>query len=170
MFPRCPRLAILTALILLAVPLCWPDIARADEKADLLAAFNQGKALEQKADYPGAAKAYQRALDLAPRVFGPQHLDTATILNKLAEMFSRMGQYAEAEPLYQRGLKIRESKLGPNHPEVAESLNLLALVYKEMGQYAQAEPLYQRSLQIRESKLGPDHLDVAASLNNLAEL
>jgi tetratricopeptide (TPR) repeat protein len=153
MFHRSPGLAILQGLILLAVPSCWPGATRADEKADLLAAFNAGLALQQKADYPGAAKAFERALELAPRVFGPEHKDTATILNNLALMYGNMGKYAQAEPLYQRSLKIMESRLGPDHPDVAASLDNLAALYEKMGQHPKAEPLFQRSLNIRKAEL-----------------
>ncbi len=170
MFHRFQGHAILTGLVLLAMPLCLPDVTRADDEADLRAAFGEGQTLDQKGDYPGAAKAYERALELAPQVFGSEDKDTAAILNNLANMYQKMGQYAKAEPLYQRSLKIKESKLGPDHLDVAWSLNNLAALYDAMAQYAKAEPLYQRSLKIRESKLGPDDPDVASSLDNLANL
>ena len=98
---------------------CLPRVAHADDEADLKAAFAKGKALQIMADYVGAAKAYERALELAPGVFGPEDINTAAILNNLAILYEAMGQYAKAEPLYQRSLKIRESKLGPDHPDVA---------------------------------------------------
>jgi CHAT domain-containing protein len=155
---------------LLAGLLCLPSVARADAEAELRAAFYQGRALQQKADYAGAVKAYQRALELAPQVLGPDHVNTAGILNNLAAVYADMGQPDKAEPLYQQSLKIYESKVGPDHPVVATSLNNLGNLYKGRGQYTKAEPLYQRSLRIRELKLGPDHPDVAQSLNNLAVL
>jgi len=47
---------------------------------------------------------------------GPNHPDTATSLNNLAELYHSQGKYEQAEPLYQRALAIREQALGPNHP------------------------------------------------------
>ncbi len=142
----------------------------AGEKEELFAAFDKATKLAAKADYAAAAAQYERALALAPRVFGPDAENTAAILNNLAALYDDMGQYAKAEPLYQRSLNIREAKLGPDHPDVAAGLNNLAILYKAMGQYAKAEPLYQRGLKIREAKLGPDHPLVADSFNNLAIL
>ena len=104
------------------------------------------------------------------KALGPDHPDTATTLNNLAELYRSMGDYAKAEPLYQRALKIREKALGPDHPDTATALNNLAGLYRSMGDYAKAEPLYQRALKIREKALGPDHPDTATALNNLAAL
>jgi tetratricopeptide (TPR) repeat protein/CHAT domain-containing protein len=166
MFQRATWPSAAIVLPLLLVPLLLPDVARADEEADLRAAFAQGMALYRKGDYAAAAQAYERALELAPRVFGPEHVDTAAVLNNLALVYFRMCHYAQAEPLFQRSLKIREAKLGPNHYLVKQSLNSLADVYRVMGQYAQAVPLYQRSLKMAEVSAPPEEL--ATILKNLA--
>jgi CHAT domain-containing protein/Tfp pilus assembly protein PilF len=166
MFQRSPGLAAVHGLILLAVPLCGPGVTRADGDAECRAARAEGLALCKTADYPGAVKAFQRALDLA----GPEHSETAAILNDLAQAYREMGQYAQAEPPYQRCLAIYESRLGPDNPGVATIVGNLAELYRLMGRYAEAEPLYQRSLKIYESQLGPDHFNVATGLHNLALL
>ena len=142
----------------------------AGEKEDYFAACDKADALVKKANYPAAAREYERALALAPHVFGAGTEDTAYVLNELAHVYQAMGQNAKAEPLYRRSLKICEATLGPDHPNVAISLNNLAVLYQAMAQFEKAEPLFQRSLKIREAKLGPDHPDVAMSLNNLAIL
>ena len=142
----------------------------AGEREDFDAAWKKAMAFEKVADYPAAEREYERALALAPRIFGPDSVDTATILNNLALMYWGMGQYTKAEPLYERSLKISEVKLGPDHPYVAGTLNNQAALYTDMGQYAKSEPLLGRALRIKEKVLGPDHPDVAVSLNNLAVL
>ncbi len=164
------RTAPFCLVLVLTLVASGADPLLAGEKEDLVAAFEKADALKKRADYPEAAKQYERALALAPRVFGPDALNTATILNNLADVRSIMGQYAKAEPLFQRSLKIYEAKLGSDHSNVAGCLYNLANLYQTIGQYAKAEPLFQRSLRIREAKLGSDHLDVAASLNSLALL
>ena len=132
---------VLIGFVLLAVLLGSRGRAQADEEADLRAANAEGIALYQKGEYPRAAPAFEQALELAPRVFGAEHQNTASIMNNLACTYYFMGQYAKAEPLHQRSLKIRELTLGLDHPEVAQSLNVLANLYRDMGQYAKAEPL-----------------------------
>jgi tetratricopeptide (TPR) repeat protein len=112
----------------------------------------------------------ERALRIAEATFGSEHLDTATSLSNLAELYRSMAVYAKAEPLHTRALAIREKALGPDHPDVANSLSNLAVVYYLMSLYAKAEPLFTRALAIREKVLEPEHPATATNLNNLGEL
>ncbi|MFO0810962.1 MAG: tetratricopeptide repeat protein [Gemmataceae bacterium] len=159
-----PLVLILTALI------AANAAAQPDDAAEWRAAFAKGSELEAKADYAQAAKHYERALALAPRVFGPNHVNTGITLNNLANVYRSQGRSAAAEPLYRRAMAIDERVYGPDHPEVATDLNNLAGVYQDQGKYAEAERVHTRALAIREKALGPNHLDTAFSLVNLAIL
>ena len=106
----------------------------------------------------------------ARQALGPDHPDTATSLNNLAEFSGPRAGTRRRSRCYRRALAIREQALGPDHPDTATSLNNLAVLLRAQGRYAEAEPLYRRALAIREKALGPDHPDTAASLNNLAVL
>jgi CHAT domain-containing protein/tetratricopeptide (TPR) repeat protein len=160
----------LTSLaVVLALATFAPSL-HADDREDLFAALKKGMSLYDQGNYREAAGYLERALELAPTVFGREHESTAAILNNLANLYKDMGQYGKAEPLYRRSLGIKESRLGKDHLEVAISLYNLANLYYATGQHAQAEPLFCRSLAITESRLGKDHPDVAIPLNGLAIL
>jgi CHAT domain-containing protein/tetratricopeptide (TPR) repeat protein len=133
----------------------------------LRAALEQGGTFYAQGDYRAAADRYERALRLAPQVFGVSHTSTGEIANNLAEIYRSMGEYAKAEQLFQRSLRILKANLGNEHPHVVDCLSNLATVYWQMGQYAKAEQLDQLCLRIRERR-GKNRLDVAESLNNLA--
>jgi tetratricopeptide (TPR) repeat protein len=136
---------------------------------DAVRLLNQmGYYLTERARYKEAEPVLQRALTIAERELGSEHLDTATSLHNLASLFERQGKYAEAERLYQRALDIRQQKLGETHLDTATSLNDLALLYARQGKYVEAEPLLQRALAIREQQLGPEHPQTATSLNIIA--
>jgi CHAT domain-containing protein/Tfp pilus assembly protein PilF len=148
-----------------------PQGGARDAGADDMAALNaQVVRLYQQGKYAEAIPLAKKALELRERTFGPDHSNTAALLNNLGMLYAGMGDYAKAEPLYQRALKIREKTLGPEHPNTAISLNNLALLYGLMGDYAKGEPLCQRALRIREKAFGPEHPGTAASLNSLAAL
>jgi tetratricopeptide (TPR) repeat protein len=88
----------------------------------------------------------ERALEIHERELGPQHADTATALNNLAQLYHEAGDYAKAERMYERALAIREQVLEPADPNIAVSLSNLASLYQTVGAYAKAEPLFTRAL------------------------
>jgi len=126
--------------------------------------------LARQGDYAGARTLYEQALAIHVQILGPQHPETATILNNLAALLYRLGDDAAAKPLYMRALAINEQVLGPQHPSTAAGLNNLAVLLDREGDYAGARALYERALAIAEQTLGPQHPGMAASLSNLAVL
>jgi tetratricopeptide (TPR) repeat protein len=102
------------------------------------------------------------------RVLGPDHRDTLTSRNNLAEAYRAAGRSAEAVPLHERTLADRERVLGPDHPDTLTSRNNLALAYQAAGRAAEAIPLFERTLADCERVLGPDHPDTLGSRDNLA--
>jgi len=161
-------------ILVLIVALCvlWQLSANAQAQSteELKALYSQLDQLCSQGEYTEAILVAEKIRSLTEKIYGPDHVETAAVLSRLAELYRLTGQYTKAEPLCKRSLEIYEMKLGKNHLEVAKSLNNIAVLYRFTGRYAEAEPLYNRALQIREEALGKDHPDVATSLNNLAGL
>jgi CHAT domain-containing protein/Tfp pilus assembly protein PilF len=143
------------------------DIGATHELGTLTRQVNE---LRKAGKYSEAILIVERALDLANRLYGPEHLEVARLLGTLAVLQVSQGRYAEAESLYKRGLVIKEKALGLEHPDVGLSLNNLAILYRRQGRYAEAEPLFRRDLAILEKTHGPNHPDVATSVDNLGVL
>jgi hypothetical protein len=112
----------------------------------------------------------RRILKERERLSGPDHPDTLSSVNSLANLQSGQGDYAGAKPLYIRALTGREKALGPDHPDTLSSVNNLANLQSDQGDYAGAKSLYIRALTGREKALGPEHPDTLSSVNNLAIL
>ncbi len=158
------------ALALLLTTLwLWPTSLSAQSE-DLMEANRQGQALYEAGLYEEAIPAWRKALELAEREFGPDHLTTAILLAKLAVLYEFQGRYETAEPLYRRALDINLEALVSTHPQVATSLINLARLYDALGRHKEAEPLYRRGLAIREKVVGPDHPDFAKNLKIVVEL
>ena len=163
-------------------PLCFALLPQAKNSAALIEQWgielveaarllnDVGMFLEKQGEYKEAHGLLERALDMARKVLGEEHPDTALSVNNLALLYQRQGRYAEAEPLYEQGLQISRKVLGEEHPSTITSVNNLAGLYASQGRYAEAEPLYEQGLQIRRKVLGEEHPDTATSLNNLAFL
>ena len=56
------------------------------------------------------------------RVLGPDHLDTLTSRNNLANAYGVAGRTEEAIVLHEQNLAARERVLGPDHPDTLKSL------------------------------------------------
>jgi tetratricopeptide (TPR) repeat protein len=77
----------------------------------------------------------------------------ATVLNNIAELYSREHRYAEAEPLFHRALAIREKGLGPNHPDLAHTLNGYALLLRKTKRKSEALAMNARAKEILAKSL-----------------
>jgi tetratricopeptide (TPR) repeat protein len=156
-------------LLALGLWICASSVSLAED--DNLKGLNQRiYKLFGEGKYREAIPLAEKAVEIARRVRGPDHPDTAISLSNLAEFYEALGEYAKAEPPLQEALRIRQKVLGHQHPDIAESLNNLAGLYEAMGEYAKAEPLYQEALQIWQKVSGSEHPDTADGLDNLGGL
>jgi serine/threonine protein kinase/lipopolysaccharide biosynthesis regulator YciM len=99
---------------------------------------------------------------------GPDHPDTLSSMNRLANSYDDAGQTERALKLREETRARRKAKLGPDHPDTLRSMNNLANSYDDAGQTERALKLREETLALRKAKLGPDHPDTLRSMNNLA--
>ena len=102
------------------------------------------------------------------RVLGPDHPDTLTSRDNLANAYQDAGRTGEAITLHEQTLTDRERVLGPDHPNTLTSRGNLALAYQVAGRTGEAITLHEQNLADSERVLGPDHPDTLASRGNLA--
>jgi tetratricopeptide (TPR) repeat protein len=127
-----------------------------------------GKAYFDLGVYPEAQRQWERAVELRRRVLGPDHPDTLTSLNDLADAFRVQSAFAQAEPLFTNVLETRRRVLGANNPATLSSMNELANLYLDQGKDAQAELLLVQALEVQRRLLGPDDPDTLTTLHDLA--
>ena len=110
---------------------------------------------------PGSC-AYERALAIQEREFGPDHRELAATLGNLGGVWGDLGQPGKARELYERALAIQEREFGPDHPEVATTLGNLGSVWGDLGEPGNARGLYERALRILRTHFpkGHPHTDV----------
>jgi len=123
---------------------------------------------ELKRRYDQAEQYYKEALALSEQALGPEHSQTASILNDMALLYCDEGRYHEARQLALQAEAALEKSLAPDHPQVADVLDTLAEVDERQGNHAMAERTYRRTLSATEQSLGPDHPFVARELCRLA--
>ncbi len=97
----------------------------------------------------------KRALDMTIAIYGPDHPETATVLDHLAQNEEAAERYPQAEAAFRRALAIRRAAFGPTHPDVLANeaavariltnrdkpRDALAMVDKALADAATGEPV-----------------------------
>ncbi|MEW1996763.1 tetratricopeptide repeat protein, partial [Streptomyces coelicoflavus] len=109
----------------------------------------------------------QCILDADTHRLGPDHPDTLSTRNDLANALGVLGRHQEGADLHQQTLTDRERVLGPDHPDTLTSRNNLASALDVLGRHQEGADLHQQTLTDRERVQGPDHPLTLTSRNNL---
>lgn len=117
-----------------------------------------------------ARSRFEQALALQERLLGPEHLEVAKTLGRLAATLATLERYPEAVTAAQRSLDINERLLGPDHRSISISLHAFAFILVRSGRRAEAIPSMQRALSIEERAFGPDHPGLVKTLINLSNV
>ena len=133
--------------------------------------FNElGCHLHEVADYAAARAAFERALAIDEKTFGPDHPNVAIRVNNLGMVHKALSDLPAARAAFERALARDEKTFGPDHPNVAIRVNNLGSVYQDMGDLPAARAAFERALAIGEKTFGPDHPNVAIPVNNLGKV
>ncbi|WIG92896.1 serine/threonine-protein kinase [Myxococcus sp. SDU36] len=126
--------------------------------------FVLGNLLNDEGHTTEALPLLEEALALQERVLGPEHLNVARTLGRLAFVLAALERPSEALAHAQRALAIQEKLLGPHHPQCVTSLHAIAFVLSVIGRLPEALPHAARALAIEERALGPEHPAILKSL------
>ncbi len=118
--------------------------------------------------FDGAEPLYQRSLALRRDVLGPNHLDVAATLRKLAWLHIERGDFGGADSLGAQALAI----VGPDARTVdaARLLFVLGRSRFEQADYPVADSLHQRAGTLFRFHLGRDDDETISNLGQLAHV
>jgi tetratricopeptide (TPR) repeat protein len=126
-----------------------------------------GHYLMERTRYAEALPIFQLALTLCERLFGSEHLLTATALYYLAVVHANLSHQDMAEPLYMRALELQKNHLGMLHPVTARTLDGMADLYHP---HEQSEKFRLEVFSIYEQLFGTDHPQTLETRNMLGVL
>ncbi|MBF0325545.1 MAG: tetratricopeptide repeat protein [Alphaproteobacteria bacterium] len=118
--------------------------------------------------YPAALEFNTRAVTARRNLLGPDHPDTLTSMNNLADTLYAQGDLDSAREMEEQVLAARRRILAPDHPDILASMNNLAGTRSAQGDLTGARELQEQVLAAFRRILGPDHPSTLASMNNLA--
>ena len=166
-------------------PLCAEPLSR-DMGALYLEAFEQWKTgdelsnsnmasrlglfLNDNGQYSSAKPLLNLTVAIDTRLLGPEHPNTLSSLNHLANLLFNLGDISDADSIFLRVKDASERTLGLEHPDTLSFLNNFAILRKNTGDLATAENLYNTALERSERTLGNDHSKTLSIMNNLASL
>ena len=136
-------------------------------------AFGQeGEAFESRARAAWERGQVAEALTAFHKAVASRNPDDITLpdlLDEVAEVECRAGNFSEAERSAARALTIRRRMLGPEHPSVATSMNNLGEVLFAEGEYKEAEQYYRHAVELVKHQAAPDAERQAKFLGNLGK-
>ncbi len=106
-------------------------------------------------------------VDMARRLYAPDHSALARALGRLAEVQTSLEHYPEAMAAQEEVVRIMRAKKG-KELDLAFELAMLGDMHKSAGQPGPAIRLATEALEIYRSKLGPGDFRVGETMANLA--
>jgi hypothetical protein len=161
-----PHADIRLQVILLQAELETTPAAAHDDQLRLHAAL--ATAYNVLGSYPLALSHGRQELSLRQRLQHPDHPETLTTRNNIAQWTGQCGDAAGALRLLTALLPDRERVQGPDHPESLTIRNNIAQWTGEYGNAAGALRLFTALLPDEERVLGPDHPATLANRGNIA--
>ncbi len=120
---------------------------------------------------PAAAqKAFERELQVAQEIFGPESPNMTTALQMLGQNAAIQHDYATAEKFFFRAVDLNRKFFGEGSEKTAETLVQATSVYFMQKDYAKAEPYLLRAVKIDEALFGPDGVDMLIPRGTLCGL
>ena len=110
---------------------------------------NLGIVLQALGDLPGAKAAYERALKIDEKAFGPDHPNVATDVNNLGRVLQALGDLPGAKAAFERALKIDEKAFGPDHPKRGDPRQQSRQRAAGIGRFARRESRFRARAQDR---------------------
>jgi tetratricopeptide (TPR) repeat protein len=111
---------------------------------------------------------YGIAINMWTKLYGAEHVTTASGYNGLGMNYYRQDMFSMAAVQLGQALKLREAALGRYHPDTAESYGNLGMAERAMGHEKEGKALIATAIEIDERTLGANHPSTQALRKALA--
>src|SRR5579862_1301965 len=129
-----------------------------------------GDYFQAQGKYLSALEYYKLLVKESEKRYGPDDALLAMDLDKLASIYTDLGNYTQSEALHLRILKIRQRFYGAEHAEVANTMSRLGYCYLNMGKFDLAETWLKRAMDMRKKLFKETSWELANSHRGLGNL
>ena len=130
--------------------------------------FETNDPAQSKGETLSARQILDRGAERLHKEFKDQPEVQAELMNKVGNIYEKLGLYDQAELLLKESVTIRRKYYGNEHVAITESLRDLTLVLMDKEELEEAEKLIREALAIDRKFLGNEHSEVAMDLDYLA--
>lgn len=113
---------------------------------------------------------YRKVLDIYERLAGPDHPETASAKENVANALARLQRFDESIPLLESVLAVRRAKAGDDAAVTARTMGNLAAHELQAGRLDRAQAWFDKALPSYVKAYGSDHPDYANVLAGYAAL
>jgi tetratricopeptide (TPR) repeat protein len=126
-----------------------------------------GLIYREEKKYPEAEKAFDKALELLEKVYGPDSLDAGNVNFNISSVQLAMGHYDAALPYILKTRSVYQKLLGEDSLKTANCLCMLGEAYRNMKRFTEAEIPLKTCADAREVAGGVQNAELADALYNL---
>jgi tetratricopeptide (TPR) repeat protein len=119
-------------------------------------------------DYDGAAREYERLVELRKRQYGEKHSKVSETIAGAASCWYWARDYEKAAKLYEQAYQLDLKRVGPKDKKTLANQEYWAIAVRESDNYIRAMEIFNQALAIRKDANGPSHTETAESMLNVA--
>lgn len=152
------------------LPILEADKTKQPELSSLLT--NMGILYKSLGEFEKGLAFHQRALAIRRSLpeYGPDHPETALVMDNIAILLISWQKPQEAKPYLLEAHRILEKRLGANHVQTMKAVRNMARYYSEIGEVDKGLELGAQALTAFEQKFGSLHPEVAKCLNSMGRM
>ena len=126
-----------------------------------------GLVYREERKFGDAEKAFEKAMDIFEKAYGPDSLDVGNISYNVASVLMAEGRYDNALPYIQKSQPIYVRILGPQSLKAAGTLCMAGEVYRYQKKFQAAEVPLKQCADVREEAEGIESADLGDALYSL---
>jgi tetratricopeptide (TPR) repeat protein len=134
-----------------------------------LGAFSwQGVVYDRLEVFDKAVESYSDVLKSWRKLWGPDHVELADVLNSLGNAYRKQSEPQKALRCYEECLRIR--LIAGDEIQVANTKNNIGAVLATLDEKMRAKAFYAHALRLKNDVLGQFHVETARTIYNIGQL
>ncbi len=129
-----------------------------------------GRIYYQLGNFTDSYSLLEESVNIYTREYGPDHIETASVMAGLGALLGAQGDFNSAEILLNRALGIYNKNSTADVSMLASIQSDLGYILRRQGDFEEAEKLFRSSSELLNRHFGPNHIQTANVRNSLGSI